>query len=425
MKKMTITILGLGDRGLQVYGNIISQNTDTMELVAVADCNLKRLALAQNKFALPDSCCFPSEDALFAKERLSDIMFICTQDADHVRHAILAIERGYHVLLEKPISANENECRRLLETANKYNRKVCICHVLRYTPFYSTIKTIIDDGKIGRLMTIQAREDVGFFHMAHSYVRGNWRRSDETSPMIMAKCCHDLDLFVWLTGSSCTRLSSFGSLSWFKEENAPVSSGSRCMLDCPNAVKAACPYDCEKIYITDPKSGIRYGNSWPSHILMANPTEDGIREILKTSPYGRCVYCCDNNVVDHQQVNMLMGDEILCSLSMTGFSNSVNRMIKVMGTMGEIEGDFNEEVIYLRRFGYPEQVIDLKKKYHDFEYHGGGDGRMVKQVMEYVMNDKKEFGITDLISSIESHLMAIAAEESRLNDGKVIEIKRG
>ncbi len=420
MNKMTITILGLGDRGFQVYANIISQHPEQMSLRAIADCDEERLSLVKKTYHIPDEYCFSSEEALFAQERLSDIMFICTQDADHVRHAIKAVELGYHVLLEKPISPSESECRRLLEAANQYNRKVCVCHVLRYTPFYSTIKDLLNQGAIGRIMTIQAREDVGFFHQAHSYVRGNWRRSDETSPMIMAKCCHDLDLLVWLTGSCCTRLSSFGSLSWFTEANAPAGSGKRCMEDC--AVQQDCPYDCEKIYITDPDTGIRAGNSWPSHILMAHPTEEGIREILKTSPYGRCVYRCDNTVVDHQQVNMVMGDDILCSLSMTAFSHKVNRMIKIMGTMGEIEGNFDDEIIYVRKFGQPEERIDLTETITDFTYHGGGDSRMVLQVMDYVMNDIKGDGITDLASSIESHLMAIAAEESRLADGKVVEI---
>ena len=205
--KMKIAILGLGSRGLQVYGEIIQKYDSIMEVTAVADLLPKRLENAGKLFHLKKEACFSTAEELLSKEKLADAVFICTQDRDHVPQAKKALEKGYHILLEKPVSPSAQECRELLETAQKYNRKICVCHVLRYTPFYSTLKEMLARGDIGRIINIQAREDVGFFHQAHSFVRGNWRNSEETSPMILAKCCHDMDLLVWLSGSSCKQVS--------------------------------------------------------------------------------------------------------------------------------------------------------------------------------------------------------------------------
>ena len=186
-EKMTVAILGLGSRGLQVYAPIIEQNAEKMELTAVADLMEEKVEEAKTRYHLKAENCFYSAEELLSADRLADVMFICTQDRDHVKHAVEAIKKGYHLLLEKPVSPDEEECRLLLETAREYQRKVCVCHVLRYTPFYSKIKEMLLDGAVGKVMNIQAREDVGFFHQAHSFVRGNWRDSRETSPMILAK----------------------------------------------------------------------------------------------------------------------------------------------------------------------------------------------------------------------------------------------
>lgn len=420
-KKMTVAILGLGSRGLQVYGEIVKNYDSIMEVTAVADLLPERLANAKKLFNLNEDACFSDADELLSREQLADAVFICTQDRDHVPQAKKALKKGYHILLEKPVSPSVRECTELLNEAKKYDRKVCVCHVLRYTPFYSTLKKMLAQGDIGKIINIQAREDVGFFHQAHSFVRGNWRNSEETSPMILAKCCHDMDLLVWLSDSSCRQVSSFGNLTWFKEENAPKGAARRCLDGCP--VKDTCPYDAEKIYISNPDTGVRYKNGWPVNTFAVPPTEENVRKELKAGPYGRCVYYCDNNVVDHQVVNLQMENDITVTFSMCAFSAKCSRMIKVMGTLGEIEGSIDENKIYYTPFGQETQVIDLTSFTDDFSGHGGGDVRMVKQFADYVMTGKRTDSITDLDISLESHLIALAAEESRKRQGKSISIR--
>ena len=416
--KMKIAILGLGSRGLQVYGEIIQKYDSIMEVTAVADLLPKRLENAGKLFHLKKEACFSTAEELLSKEKLADAVFICTQDRDHVPQAKKALEKGYHILLEKPVSPSAQECRELLETAQKYNRKICVCHVLRYTPFYSTLKEMLARGDIGRIINIQAREDVGFFHQAHSFVRGNWRNSEETSPMILAKCCHDMDLLVWLSGSSCKQVSSFGSLTWFKEENAPEGAARRCLDGC--AVKDSCPYDAEKIYISNPDTGVLHEKGCPANTFAVPPTEENVRQELKNGPYGRCVYYCDNNVVDHQVVNLQMENDITITFSMCAFSAKCSRRIKIMGTKGEIEGSMEKNRIYYTPFGKETIEIDLTKLTDDFSNHGGGDVRMIRQFADYVMTGKKTDSITDLSVSLESHYIALAAEESRKMNGKVM-----
>ena len=230
-----------------------------------------------------------------------------------------------------------------------------------------------------------------------------------------------MDLLVWLSDSSCRQVSSFGNLTWFKEENAPKGAARRCLDGCP--VKDTCPYDAEKIYISNPDTCVRYKNGWPANTFAVPPTEENVRKELKAGPYGRCVYYCDNNVVDHQVVNLQMANDITVTFSMCAFSAKCSRMIKVMGTLGEIEGSIDENKIYYTPFGQETQVIDLTSFTDDFSGHGGGDVRMVKRFADYVMTGKRTDSITDLDISLESHLIALAAEESRKMQGKSISIR--
>ncbi len=419
-EKLKIAILGLGSRGLDVYAANIPKFADKMELVAVADLRRERVEEARRLYGIAGENCFSSAEEMLEAERMADAMFICTQDRDHVKHAQAALEKGYHLLLEKPVSADAEECRALLETARRCKRRVCVCHVLRYTPFYGKIKEMIEQGAVGRVLSLQAREDVGYFHQAHSFVRGNWRNSDETSPMILAKCCHDMDLIVWLTGASCKSLSSFGALSHFTKEHAPQGAAARCTEGC--AAKKECPYDAEKIYISDHKTGVRFTDGWPVNTVVGHPTEESVREALENGPYGRCVYHCDNNVVDHQVVNMQLEQDITVTFSMCAFSARCDRYIKVMGTLGELEGYLSENKIAYTPFGGEKQIIDLTKQTADFGGHAGGDTRMLGQFADYILTGARSSSITDLETSLESHYMALAAEESRKNGGVAVHL---
>ena len=310
MSRITIAIAGLGSRGKDAYAQALAQMPERAKVVAIADPDAAKVREVARQFEIPAERCFDSAEALLAELRLADALVLCTQDRQHVPQAIPALRKGYDILMEKPISPDLAQCKEILAVARETGRKVVVCHVLRYAPFYRKIKEVLDSGVLGELMSIQAIENVGYWHQAHSFVRGNWRSKEETSPMFLQKCCHDMDLMVWLTGKSCVRLSSFGSLGHFRPENAPAGAAKRCLDGCQ--AKDRCPYDAEKIYITSEKTGVAQGKTgWPCDVLTLHPTEASIRQAIQEGPYGRCVYFCDNDVVDHQVVNLEMEGGLL------------------------------------------------------------------------------------------------------------------
>lgn len=420
-KIVRIAIAGVGSRGKNAYGLELLNMKDRAKVVAVADIDPERLALAGDAHGVPDEMRFPSAEAMLAMPRLADAMLVCTQDRQHVPHAVAALKKGYDVMMEKPISPKLEDLQEITKVARENGRRVVVCHVLRYTPFFQTIKKTIDSGVLGEIVSIQALENVRYWHQAHSFVRGNWRREEDTSPMILAKCCHDLDYLVWLCGKKCERVSSYGSLMYFKESNAPEGAALRCTQGCK--AKDGCPYDAEKIYLTNKDTGILCGNvEWPIDVLAENPTEEKIRHAIETGPYGRCVFHCDNDVVDHQIVNMQMEGGASLSLTMSAFTSIGGRTIKVMGTLGDLWGDMHENRIRIGVFGKEPQVIDLGKEEKDFAGHGGGDRLLMEQFVDLMQGKEPDGTITTLETSVESHLVALAAEKSRLENGESIEI---
>lgn len=424
-KKISIAIIGLGARG-QHYARCCKEFSAEAEIVAVADIIPERVEQMKAEFSLPAECCFTSGEALLEQERLADVMFICTQDREHFEPAMKAMKKGYHILLEKPVSPFPDEWRTLLKTAEEYKTKVLVCHVLRYTPFYQELKRVIDTGIIGEIVSIQAMESVLWWHQAHSFVRGNWRNSDETSPMILQKCCHDIDILLWLMGKKCSRVTSMGNLFWFKSENAPVGAGERC-VDCKAGTD--CPYNAEKIYLENEKTGILKGNNqWPCDVLVPEPTPELIREAIANGPYGRCVYHCDNNVVDHQVVTMEMENGAVIDLTMCAFTTG-SRTVDIMGTKGEIKGIFSEHSFEIIPFGKSpiiystEQVSDGIKMEYDPYDHGGGDKYLIRDMIDLLKGTSvKGNTLTTLDKSLESHFVALAAEKSRVHGGMVVEL---
>lgn len=418
--KMTVAIVGLGSRGKDTYAEATKLYSDKMEIVAIADIDPSKVELVAKEYAIKAENCFSSAEELLEHDKLADVIFIATQDRQHVPQALVALKRGYHILLEKPISPLLDECRELVKLAKECNKLVVVCHVLRYTPIYSKLKEIIETGTIGDIVTVMFLENVGYWHQAHSFVRGNWRDSNTTSPMILQKCCHDMDLLLWLTGKTCESVSSFGSTYLFKKERAPEGSTKRCMDGC--AVKETCPFDAEKIYLTHEKIGIMNGHKeWPLDVLALEPTVENIKEAIKTGPYGRCVYQCDNNVVDHQVVNLQMTDGSTISHTMTAFTTTGSRYGKFMGTKGEIVVDMAENTIKTTLFGKKTDTIDVTKLSDDFSGHGGGDTKMVEEFITAVIQGK-EVGnkMTTVERSVESHYCSMAAEKSRLENGAVV-----
>lgn len=410
MKKITFAILGMGNRGTQ-YALKQLKYPEEMEVTAISDTRKIRLEAANKYLRLPADRVFDSAEKLLEMPKLADIMIVATQDAQHKSHAIAAMQKGYDLLLEKPISNRQSDCIDILNEAEKLGRKVFICHVLRYTVFYQQIKRLISEGVIGDVETVEAAELVGAHHYAHSYVRGNWHREEKSSPMILAKSCHDMDIISWIIGKRCEKLNSFGSLNHFKSENCPKEAADRC-FKCP----VKCPFNANKYYLSRIPG-------WPSNILHPEPTPENITEILRTSDYGRCVYKMDNDVVDHQTVNMLFEGDITATFQMSGFTNRQTRTLRVMGSKGEIWGDFREKELYYQRFGEDVVKVDLESLCDDFHGHGGGDARLIYDVIRYMRGDVFDTSsMTTIDRSIDSHIMAFAAENSRKNGGELINL---
>ena len=408
---MKFVLIGAGQRGM-VYARYAWQKGH--EIVAVADLDPVKRESAGREFHIPEDRRFESAEALLGASCMGDAAIIASMDRDHFRHAIPAMEKGYHLLLEKPISPVPEEALAIEETARRLNRHVAVCHVLRYSPFFREIKKILDAGTIGRVITVQHNENIGNYHIAHSFVRGNWRRSDRASSLMMQKSCHDMDLLVWLLDSPCRRVASFGDLTYFKAENAPEGAAARC-ADC--ALKDSCRFSAYLCYL--PVRG-----EWPATVLTADQSEEGLREAIRTGPYGRCVFHCDNDVCDHQVTVLEFSNGATATFNLSGFTNRMMRTLKIMGENGEIRASEGDNVIEVTMFaanGVERSHSSVIHPQRAFSGHGGGDSGIVDDFLA-VMEGRQGEASTGISRSIESHMMACAADESRLQ-GTVVEIE--
>lgn len=401
-KKVTAVVLGAGSRG-NAYAEYSLNRPEELEIVAVAEPDeKKREKFAAQYHILPENC-YNSWEELLSLPRMADAAFICTMDEMHTLPATRALSLGYHVLLEKPMSNSREECVLIEKAARESGKVLTVCHVLRYTSFYRTLKKLIEDGEVGEVQTIDQIENVGYWHQAHSFVRGNWRNSDETSPMILQKSCHDLDIISWLIDRPCTYVSSFGSLGHFTAAHRPAGAPDNCMEGCPASEE--CPYYAPKVYLNG-KTG------WPVDVVTTDLTPEGITKALKEGPYGRCVYACDNNVVDHEVVNMEYEGGATASFTMTAFTADFTREIKILGTKGQIRADMEKREILLHRFWEEEKRIPLAEDEADEFGHGGGDFGIVQSFIGLINGEGSN--LTSAGASLQSHLMCFAAEKSRL-----------
>lgn len=414
MKQLSVIVMGGGNRGGS-YLKAMHKMPKKFKVAAIAEPVKEKREYLRDLCNVPHDMCFESYDELLSLPKMADIALICTQDKMHFEPAMNAIEKKYDLLLEKPIAPTPLECFKISEAAKKNNVKVLVCHVLRYTPFYKSVKKFIDSGKLGDIINVSHTEGVGNVHMSHSYVRGNWRRSDESSPMLLAKCCHDVDLIQWLLGENCTKVQSFGSRTYFREENAPEGATKHCLDGCPH--KDTCFYYAPSLY--------NMGTGEANHFkkIVANTYEpvsnEEFNEILKTSPYGRCVYYCDNDVVDHQIVNMQFGKDKHVTLTMSAF-NKGGRASRFMGTKGELNANMEKQSMEFYDFAAREttELYDADSVFDQTIAggHGGGDFGIIEDLYDYIANDNPTNSISDISVSCLSHLICFAAEESRLSD---------
>ena len=420
MKKVfTVSILGAGSRGAEAYGRIMMSQKDKYKIVSICDVSKVKVDKYQKLFNLDKNNCFTDENEFF-KERRSDCLVLATMDEDHVRQCIKAFELGYDVLLEKPISPKIDELYALLESQKKHNNKALVCHVLRYAPLFTKIKELLDKKVCGDLVMIDSIEQVCFWHQAHSFVRGNWRNSDETSPMILQKCCHDLDLLQYYANSKCDTISSIGSLRFFKKENQPEGAADRC-TKCKYV--DTCTYSAKRFYIGEWKKIGSVENGWPYNVITTKVplTEESLYEAIDKGPYGRCVFACDNNVVDNQIVMMRFKNGVNANLRMTAFTPEGGRIMKFYCTNGEIDLLDAEEKIVVTKFYEEPEIIDLNLLLDEGGHnHGGGDAGIIDSFYKLLCGENMSG--TSLENSVESHLMALKAEESRLENGKLLKV---
>lgn len=418
MKKLTAVVVGYGGRGA-AYARYSRQNPEELAIVGVAEPNAARLASAAQWHNIPEEGQFSSWQALVAQPKMADFAILATQDNMHYEPALALIEKGYDLLLEKPMAPTPQECKAITEAAERKGVRVVVCHVLRFTPFWCTIKDLVDKGRLGKVMSIMASENVGHIHQSHSYVRGPWRNTAESSCMIMAKCCHDMDILQWVLGEKCVSVQSFGSLKHFTRENQPAGAPDRCTDGCPYA--ESCHYYAPKLY-TDPASELWGWGRKAAAGTVDDPTPEQVWDALYHGPYGRCVYACDNDVVDHQVVNLEYESGCTASFTMSAF-NKGGRFIRIFGTEGELISDLDQSKLRLYSFSTDSwETISISEYGNDImSGHGGGDRGIMVDTLSLLRGETPSKSICTVRTSYENHITGFAAEQSRL-ENRVINI---
>jgi predicted dehydrogenase len=410
---VTAVMVGAGQRGYHSYAPYALAHPGELWFIAVAEPDPGRRAHFAATHGIPSERCFASWEELFQVGQIADACFNMTQDSLHHASTLAALSTGYHVLLEKPMAPRLEACVDLVRAAEASGRLLQVCHVLRYTPFFATLNEILRAGRLGEIVTVEHRENVVSWHMAHSYVRGAWRREDMSSPMILAKCCHDLDLLPWNLAQPARRLHSFGSLMHFRPENAPPGATPRCTDGCPAG--GICPFDARRIYLDPAREG------WPVTVISDDLDMASRLRALEEGPYGRCVYRCDNDVVDHQTVSIEFEGGATVVLTMHGHSHREERTMRYDGTHATLRGRFSSEggviEIYDHVTGrWEEMVLPAGDS-----GHGGGDFGVVRAFLRAVRGEAQ--ALTSARASLESHLMAFAAEASR-HSGAVVDMEQ-
>lgn len=419
MKTYSVLVIGAGCRG-GMYADLMAAHPDKFRVVGVADPVQGRREAVARRLNIPEDRCFASWEEALSRSKLADIAVIATGDNEHYHPALKAIQLGYDLLLEKPVAQTPTECAAIAHAAEQKGVRVLVCHVLRYTHFYKAIKQLLMDGTLGEVQSVIAVEAVGNVHQSHSYVRGNWHSEMESTPMLLAKCCHDLDILQWLLDKPCKRVQSFGSLTHFTPENAPEGAPQRCIDGCPAA--DTCPYNAVKLYYDD-KDNDWFRCACTRDIAKDNiPTDEEVMFALRTTDYGLCVYHANNDVVDHQVVNLEFEGGATVSFSMNAF-NCGGRYIRLFGTKGELFGNADGSELTLFTFADRQyrRLSTLQVDESITSGHGGGDEGIVCELYDYLSDHYTGFCAADIGISAKNHLIGFAAEKAR-HTGTVVDM---
>lgn len=418
VKPVTAVIVGGGHRSF-TYAELALKSPEKLKIVGIADLNPFRCEKARKMFGFPKENCFSSADELASVPKFADAIINGTMDHQHVETAIPLLKKGYDMLLEKPFAVSLDEMNSLVKVVEENGNKVMICHVLRYTPFYLAIKERVLAGEIGDIISINTFEHVSYHHVSTSYVRGKWGNSDNCkTSMLLAKCCHDLDIMMWMMGADKPKtVSSCGSIFQFKPEMAPEGAGTKCLVDCPHV--DTCLYSAKRLYIDHPDRWEFY--VWSALEDIENATiEDKINLLKGDSPYGKCMYKSDNNVVDHQSVMVNFASGATGTHNMIGGAARPLRRIEIVGTKGEIWGEFEHNDIHVLRINpdpgkeFDEEIIDLSA-FCEGGGHGGGDLGLAEDFVNYVRGEKPSVSCTSIFDSVAGHKTVFLADISREN----------
>ncbi|MEA5016200.1 MAG: Gfo/Idh/MocA family oxidoreductase [Candidatus Limiplasma sp.] len=422
-KPVDLVVVGMGARSM-IYAREALRHPEKLRIVGVADVNPQALRLARDTFGIPEENCFPSAQALAAAPRFAEGAINGTMDPQHVETTLPLLRRGYDVLLEKPFALNQAQADLLLACARETGRRVMVCHVLRYAPFYRRLKELIASGELGRIMNLHMTEQVSYFHESVSYVRGKYASAELCgSGMLLSKCCHDLDLLAWLmAGSPPAQVSSLGSLFQFRPDRAPAQAGSHCLLDCP--IERDCAYSARRLYLESPQRWAE--NIWHDSGREGAPQAEKLRLLSDPqNPYSRCVYRCGLSIVDHQSVLIGFQNGATATFTMNGGASASSRTVHLTGTKAEAWGRFEEERLTLSRIapeaprGRREEMIPMASPGQG-DAHGGGDQALVMDFVSLLQGRKPSLCCTALEDSMVGHRLVYLAEDSRLAGGAML-----
>lgn len=402
-----VVIIGAGARGNRVFADLISRYDTGFRVAGVVELDPARRQAFQSRYDVPDERAFSFVEDFLAAPRIGDLVFICTPDPTHFSLCRAVSEKGYDILLEKPIATSLPDCLALLDVEETHRNRIFVAHVLRYSPFFRTVKEIVDSGRLGVIRNIRLSENVGHWHFAHSYVRGSWRRRDLSAPVVLTKSSHDLDILHWLLGRRIRSVYSTGGLTYFNARNVPAGAAGRC-VDCPH--QDECLYSATRFYLNE-------RDEWPFDVIAPPPgTLDQRREAIETGPYGRCVWLNDNDVCDSQTVILEMDDGVHATFELQALTGDNTRQLRILFDTAELTGDLHRGVIEISHFTGAKDELRVEPVplpgTHDS--HGGGDLELLYSLHEHLTRGGQEAIVTSLRSSITSHVLAFLADDSRL-----------